>query len=218
MNIEKIKSDINKLIGRGEEVLRSPGRSDVKRSDEIGFRVSALSYLSNLLGDDHEFYLQYRVHSISGHYIHTATGLAILRSLREDIDESWLFDLKQLIAAELFTDFLDMAEHLIEEGYKDAAAVMVGSTLESHLKQLCIKNGIETIFINDKGKEKHIRADRLNADLKKSGIYKMTMQKQITAWLGLRNNAAHGDYDEYDMDEVKQMYSGVLSFIARTSD
>jgi hypothetical protein len=31
-----------------------------------------------------------------------------------------------------------MAQHLLEQNYKDAAAVMVGGVLEEHLRQLCI--------------------------------------------------------------------------------
>ncbi len=36
-----------------------------------------------------------------------------------------------------------MAEYLLKEGYKDPAAVITGSTLEEHLRKLCIKNGID---------------------------------------------------------------------------
>ena len=36
-----------------------------------------------------------------------------------------------------------MAEYLLHEGYKDSAAVIAGSTLESHLRALCNKNGID---------------------------------------------------------------------------
>ncbi|MEY4589075.1 MAG: hypothetical protein RL497_1151 [Pseudomonadota bacterium] len=32
-----------------------------------------------------------------------------------------------------------MAQHLLVDGYKNAAAVVCGSTLEAHLKQLCKK-------------------------------------------------------------------------------
>ena len=38
--------------------------------------------------------------------------------------------------AELFADFLEMADYLLSEGYKDPAAVLGGSMLEEHLRQL----------------------------------------------------------------------------------
>lgn len=59
------------------------------------------------------------------------------------------------------------------------------------------------------------KADGMNADPKKAGVYGMLEHKAVTAWLGLRNSAAHGKYDEYRIDQVKIMYQGVLDFIMR---
>ena len=42
-------------------------------------------------------------------------------------------------------------------------------------------------------------------------------QKKITAWLDLRNKAAHGKYGEYNTDQVRQMLLGVTEFMARVS-
>ncbi|MFT6501533.1 MAG: hypothetical protein ACJASQ_001649 [Crocinitomicaceae bacterium] len=218
MDIEKIKLDLTKLIDRAEEISKRSVASLDKRPDEIGIRTSILSYLKNLLGVEHEFYKQFSESTVSGKYIHLKTGVSILRSLKEDIDENWLFNFKQLVAAELFTDYLSMAEHLIEEGYKDAAAVMIGSTLESHLRQLCIKHKINITFISTNEQEKPKKADVLNSELRKEQVYNALDQKQITAWLDLRNKAAHGQYDEYNIDQVRLMYSGVLSFISKTTN
>ena len=53
----------------------------------------------------------------------------------------------------------------------------------------------------------------MNAELAKKEVFNKTFQKQITAWLDLRNNAAHGKYDQYGEMEVKLMISGILNFI-----
>ena len=37
----------------------------------------------------------------------------------------------------------------------------------------------------------------------------------VTAWLDLRNKAAHGNYSEYNDNQVKQMIMGVRDFIIR---
>ena len=173
--------------------------------------------MKNLLSTDHLYYKEFKESTISGIHTRIDIGVSILRALKEDIDENWLFDLKQLVASELFSDYLEMAKHLIEEGYKDAGAVMIGSTLESHLKQLCIKNEIEITFLNAKEQEKPKKADVINADLRKAEVYNVLEQKQITAWLDLRNKAAHGEYGEYNVENVKLMYSGVLVFISKTT-
>ena len=41
------------------------------------------------------------------------------------------------------------------------------------------------------------------------------IQKQITAWLDLRNNAAHGKYSEYTQEQVSLLLQGVMDFIIR---
>ena len=104
-----------------------------------------------------------------------------------------------------------MSAYLVEQGYKDPAAVMAGSTLEVHLRKLCDKNDIETV--NTDGKSK--KADLLNAELAKADVYTKLDQKNVTAWLGLRNNAAHGNYSEYTKEQVEILIEGVRNFIAR---
>ncbi len=126
-----------------------------------------------------------------------------------------MFDLKDLITAELFTDFLEMAEHLLENGYKDAAAVIVGSTLENHLRQLCSANSIDTNKKNNRGQLIPKKSDQLNSELAKKGVYNRLDLKNVTAWLDLRNNAAHGKYDEYSHEHVSLMLSGVMNFVSK---
>ena len=107
--------------------------------------------------------------------------------------------------------FIEMAKQLAKSGYKDAAAVICGSTLESHLRELCKKYGIATEV---GGRPK--KADRMNAELAKATAYSALDQKIVTAWLGLRNEAAHGEYSVYDEKQVDDLISGAEHFIART--
>ena len=110
-----------------------------------------------------------------------------------------------------------MAAHLRQEGYKDPAAVMIGGVLEEHLRQLCIKSGIDPTYPKD-GKDLPKTADRMNNDLTGANIYNKLYQKNVTSWLDLRNKAAHGHYSEYDAKQVELMEAGVLDFIAKTND
>ena len=71
---------------------------------------------------------------------------------------------------DFFTDFLEMAEYLISNGYKDPAAVMAGSVLEEHLRQLCKKESIDTEETKE-DRQVPKKADRLNADLAKAEVY-----------------------------------------------
>jgi hypothetical protein len=97
-----------------------------------------------------------------------------------------------------------MSKHLLDQGYKDAAAVIAGSSLEAHLRQLCAKAGVDTD--TEAGSPK--KADRLNAELAGAEVYAKGDQKNVTAWLDLRNDAAHGHYDRYQGGQVALLISG----------
>ncbi len=55
----------------------------------------------------------------------------------------------------------------------------------------------------------------MNSDLAKATAYKKNDQKQVTAWAGLRNDAAHGEYNNYTEGEVKLMVAGIRDFLSR---
>lgn len=124
--------------------------------------------------------------------------------------------MKDLVTAEIFSDFLEMAKYLLDENYKDASAVMIGSVLEEHLRQLSIRNGIPAEVLKD-NKKVAKKADTLNSEIASKNVYNKLEQKNVTAWLDLRNKAAHGKYSEYSKQQVEIMYLGVLDFISRNS-
>lgn len=133
-----------------------------------------------------------------------------LKALRADYAAGHLRRVEQLVQAELFADFLEMAEYLLDQGYKDAAAVLVGGVLEEQLRKMCIKNGISVL---SGGRPK--KADSLNADLAGASVLNKLDQKSVTSWLDLRNKAAHGQYSEYTADQVGVMLQGVRDFATR---
>lgn len=131
----------------------------------------------------------------------------ILSALRSDVDGGFLQSLTELIHADVFSDFIGMAEYLLTEGYKEAAAALVGGVLEEQLRKLCSKNTLP-ITVGSRP----IKADQLNADLARSSVYSVLYQKNVTAWLELRNKAAHGRHTEYTKEQVASMVSGVQDF------
>ena len=91
----------------------------------------------------------------------------ILRALRADYNAGYLRSVQELVHADLFADLLEMAAHLLDSGYKDAAAVIAGSALEAHLRQLAAK--AELAVTDADGRPR--KAERLNADLANAGVY-----------------------------------------------
>ena len=147
-------------------------------------------------------------------YLRFKTVLGVVQSLREALSADYLESVSSLIHASVFADFLEMSQHLLEEGYKDAAAVIAGSSLEAHLRQLCAKFGVDVTVATASGLSPK-KADRMNADLSSAKAYSILDQKSVTAWLDLRNKAAHGEYNKYVSEQVALLISGIRDFITR---
>jgi hypothetical protein len=137
--------------------------------------------------------------------------LGVLGALRSDMANGRLSGMVGLIAAELFSDFLEMAQHLVEEGYKDPAAVLAGGVLEEHLRKLSEKAGLPTTGMDGKP----LKADTMNAALMKADVYDKLDLKNVTAWLDLRNKAAHGEYAAYGKEQVALLLQSIRDFITR---
>jgi len=137
--------------------------------------------------------------------------LGVLLALRNDYDSGYLQSIVELVHADIFADFLEMADYLLQQGYKDPAAVVTGSVLEEHLRKLCIKHTIS--IVKPDGNPK--KADLLNSDLAAGMVYTKLDQKSVTGWLDLRNKAAHGKYNEYTDGQVILMLQGIRDFISR---
>jgi hypothetical protein len=152
-----------------------------------------------------------RWHSVTSSSARLRALAGIVTALRDDIQAGWLASVIELAHADTYSDYLEMAEGLNAQQYKDAAAVIAGTSLEVHLKSLAVKHGVSLQAPSGNPK----KADTLNADLKKAGVYSALEQKQITAWLGLRNSAAHGNYGDYNDADVKALIDNVRNFTAK---
>jgi hypothetical protein len=180
------------------------------------FESSSLSFILDLYGEKHPYYTNFKTNANISKPPYVEAGRGILNSIKTEIDRGWLTTIKGLVSAEIFTDFLETAEYLLEQKYKDPSAVIIGSTLEEHLRQLCRKNNLP---VEDFKGSKNVpkKADTLNNDLAAAAIYNKLDQKNVTAWLDLRNKAAHGHYSEYGQEQVENLLRGVTEFMTRHS-
>ena len=216
MKIQDLVKRIDELIIMGNDVLET-GQSDeegfiyVNRGAIKSFRSSGLSFIERVYQNQHPHYIEFELNTNGFYSDDVDTGISILQAIKSEIEGGWLFSIKGLVTSEVFADFLEMAEYLLKENYKDPSAVMAGSVLEEHIRQLCIKNNVNI------EEEKHdkvipIKADRLNSELTKKDVYSKLDQKMVTAWLDLRNKAAHGKYEEYTKEQVSTMMQGIRNF------
>jgi len=143
-----------------------------------------------------------KYHSIS---INVFYKVAILKALKIDIETGNFFNQSLLLSADVFGDILEQAKHLLSENYKDAAAVMIRAVLESTLRKLCEKHQLQ---FSPKD-----TIHPLN-NLLKDKAYNQIIHKQIITWADLRNKAAHGEFSEYDINQVSDMMKWVEEFVS----
>ncbi|MCZ8214812.1 MAG: hypothetical protein O9262_01160 [Cyclobacteriaceae bacterium] len=220
MQLNDYSIRIGKLIGDAQSVLStttesSMGFRKVNGGLFMGFRTASLSLITSLYGESHPFYKNFDTHVSQNTPYDTEEGREILKAIKYEVDNGYLISVRGLISGKIFTDFLEMSQYLLNENYKDAAAVMIGSVLEEHLRELCLRNSIP-IEIEKDGKMIPKKADRLNSDLYSGGVIVKLDNKNVTGWFEVRNNAAHGKYDQYNLEQVRIMESGVSEFISRT--
>lgn len=94
-------------------------------------------------GKEHSHYSEFEKATSINLESSAKKGHGILLAIQDEIDGGWLFSVKKLVSAEIFSDFLEMTAHLLAQEYKDPAAVIIGSVLEENLRQLCHSVGIE---------------------------------------------------------------------------
>jgi len=220
MNKDFFKKQLSELISNFRTMKNRSANYDLSGNNSTEEIVSLLSRcksaVQRISGINSEYYKD--INSImrknniwEGEKLIEVIGC--VDALFRDLENGYLQNLSEIIKSEVFSDYIEMAEHLLEEGYKDPATVLIGSTLENKLKELCTINSIDLVIINNRGNTVYKKAEVLNAELCKSDIYSLATQKQITAWLNLRNYAAHGEYNKYTSDEIKLFIAGVRHFL-----
>jgi len=220
MTINDLKRSIDALVSQAEAALqnvrgnRHDSSQAMQSEDWTALRAAGLSFIASTCGRDHSHYTEFDKALKNSYDYHGRYALGVLKAVRDEIYGGWIETTKGLVTAEVFADFIEMADHLLDAGYKDPAAVVVGSVLEEHLRHLSDAAGIPTDD-RSSGRSRPRKADALNSDLARANKYTKLDQKQITAWLDLRNQAAHGKYAEYTREQVVLMLAGVRDLLAR---
>ncbi|MBC3883698.1 DUF4145 domain-containing protein [Undibacterium griseum] len=213
---EKISTRIDELIELGQQVLAtrkhpSPGHIT---SDFVDVQImnrwltSCLSLVGRVFGESSPHYL--RLQDQFPNYPkwpNAEQAFGVLLSVKDDFESGSLFSLRRLVEAELFDEFLEQAEHLLEAGYFHPSAIVTGSVLEDGLRKLCVANDV-SLPVKPK-------LDWMNSELAKKAIYSKLVQKKITTIADLRNSAAHGKWDEFDASDVRSMLRDVRDIMTK---
>lgn len=119
--------------------------------------------------------------------------------------ESSLFDIKQLLQADVFDSELEVAKELNKKGFSRAAGAMCGVILEGHFAQLLEKRAIKT--------KKHPTINEYNELLKAEHIISIEVFRFIQYLGDLRNKCDHKKDEEPTKDEINELIQGVEKII-----
>lgn len=127
--------------------------------------------------------------------------LSILESVNRRF-ESCLFDIRQLVQADLFDSELEAAEELVRHKFLRAAGALAGVVLERHLGQVCVDHKISL------SKKAPTIAD-LNDALKDAAVVDIATWRFVQHLGDIRNLCDHNKNIEPTPDQVKDLVSGV---------
>lgn len=207
---KNLEDYLNGLIQTGDAVVATArtvrtssitSNTFVDSSQFHEWLASSLSFLRRVFGSGHTHTTLFEKKCSKPLLVDVTKGVAILRAASTDLEQGFLTSLKTLVEAEVFSDFLEMADHLIENGYKDSAASLVGAVLEDGLRKVAVRNDVKVQSKDD--------LQSLNTKLADKAVYSRLTQKRVKVWTDVRNNADHGHFSEYSMEHVREMRNGV---------
>jgi hypothetical protein len=200
--LDQVKALLTRVQGRSEPTV-----------SEVATAITLCASTIERLTPPGSSYRTYAAHAMTdramSNFGHARALEGVLQGFRIDLEAGYLTSVLEEAHAEVFADLLEIADHLLTEKLLEPAAVMAGGALEAHLRALAEKTGVTT---SRGGKPK--RAGLLNDDLAKKQIYSKTEHKQVMAWQGIRNSAAHAEGD-LARAQVALMAQGIRDFISR---
>jgi hypothetical protein len=204
--------DTQKLITEARRIISSPSSVGPE-----ALMSQAMELLRNYAGPNSSFYKLVEHASKSNPYMATYHE-SIVDTLKGFVSyvESGLFQgmsPERKAQIEVVSDFLHQANVLIDDSrvHPAAPAVLIGAALEEFLR-----NWIDSEKIDLK-ERKHGIDSYANALRELDKISKQDT-KDITSWAGLRNHAAHGEWDYVqNREQIALMLQGVNLFMRKYS-
>ena len=127
--------------------------------------------------------------------------LAILTATTKRFDSS-LFEIRQLVQADLFDSEVEAARELLRQKFARAAGAIVGVLLEKHLAQVCEDHSVAVT-------KKHPTIADLNDLLKNAAVVEMAQWRFIQHLGDLRNLCDHNKKTEPSETQVADLIDGV---------
>ncbi len=203
--------DTQKLIAEANRIIS--GQASVAPQAAM---AQALELFRNYAGPNSSFYKMLlnadsKIHPNLGAYRETVVNT--LRGFVQYLEAGLFLGIspERKAQADVVSDFLEQANSLLEEPkvHPAAPAMIIGGALEEFLR-----NWVDSEKLDLKGRKPGI--DTYAGALREADLITKQDAKDITAWAGLRNHAAHGEWDRAERrEEIGLMLQGVNLFMRK---
>jgi hypothetical protein len=143
-----------------------------------------------------------------GNVVHMDAGIAlmeqqflILKSAKQRFKSS-IFDIRQLVAADLYDSEVDAARSLLKNKFLRAAGAISGVILENHLAQVCENHDLKLT-------KKNPTISDFNDLLKSADVIDMPRWRANQHLADIRNLCDHGKSKEPTTEQVEDLIDGV---------
>jgi len=225
-NIKQYKKDIDFLIKKGEKILlhlRNNRDLDWFRKEYEIWYSESLCLVKIVLPtraiDFERYYYQRGESCLKDCIVYTAeidawienkaeeasilfeNQLGIVKSAKRRFESS-LFDIKQLLQADLFSSEIDAARELNKKGFTRGAGAVAGVVLEGHLAQVCQRHNIKV-------KKKNSSINDYNQLLKDNEVIDIKDWRFIQHLADLRNLCDHKKKRDPKREDIEELINGV---------
>lgn len=131
--------------------------------------------------------------------------LAILKAAQARFESS-LFEIRQLVQADLLDSEIEIARELLKNKFVRPAGTVAGVVLEKHLKQVCEDHGLSI-------SKKNPTLSDFNEALKSNSVIDVPQWRHISLLADVRNLCSHNKEREPTAAQVVDLIDGVDKII-----
>ncbi len=209
---------LNELDGILEKYRELSGMDNGRPSsgtDMIALINKAVSAVKRITGSESDYTLAITAiaEEKEGQPGGTAMVFGVVKALRDDIRQGRYSPAPDPVYFDphAFVGFLNVAMNQLSRGDIRAAAVLAGSTLETHLRKMAARSGLEI-------------EDAAGNILPVSGVITALVgtealgaeeKERVDVWLGIRETASTDGADLLSEDQVRTMIAGINAFLTR---
>jgi hypothetical protein len=204
-------SGYQKWYSEAQEVIKQilPNRYDefnqlysgAKRNSINSLTYTIRDWLLGIGASVNELTIQKMFDDVGAVVMRFQNQLYILKSAEARFESS-LFDIKQLVQADLFDSELDAARELNKKGFMRGAGAIAGVVLENHLSQVCENHKLKVT-------KKNPTINDFNQLLKDNDVIDIPTWRFIQHLADLRNLCDHDKKQEPKKEEIEELINGV---------